>query len=331
MSKRIKQPTSEKTVKKTLLLFGGNDGERHVSVASAKNLAENYDFNFYCYLHLSKIYFCSRDELLEHVVDFSSEFSKGKLTSAMGLEEFFARFEECLIFNALHGEFGEDGQLQYLLEGKGVSFTGSGSVSCGNCFDKRKSKQTVGELGVLIPIEFTSSDAKSFIGSDGDLIVKPNAGGSSLGVKYLISERQLSEYLQDPEYLVEEKIDGIELSCGVVDMGSGLVALPPIQIETSSQFDFDSKYLSSETRETEYIDSSWVEKVKSITVLIHEASGCKGYSRSDFIVSEDRLYFLEINSLPGLTKQSIFTKELELVNISIHDFISAQLSSIDIE
>ena len=95
--------------------------------------------------------------MLGHKVDFATDFSQGIESRAIALGEFFVRVKNCLIFNALHGAFGEDGELQFLLEQHEVSFTGSGSEACRDSFDKRKAKLTAVDLGILTPLEYMAS------------------------------------------------------------------------------------------------------------------------------------------------------------------------------
>ena len=138
------------------------------------------------------------------------------------------------------------------------------------------------------------------------------------------------EIPRDVPYLAEQFIAGRELTVGVVDQGDGPLALPPIEIEIDAglSFDYDSKYLGKGSREIcpAKISDRMRKAADEVALAAHTTLGCEGYSRTDMIAAdEDHLYFLELNTLPGLTGSSLVPKELRAAGIEFRDFLERQV------
>jgi D-alanine-D-alanine ligase len=170
------------------------------------------------------------------------------------------------------------------------------------------------------------------------LVIKPVSGGSSVGVTIARTPAEILDGLEKAiSYgggaLVEEYIDGREASCGIINnfRNQDIYVLPAVEITHSSKngfFDYDAKY-SGESREVcpGHFSESEKREIEKVSALIHTALGLKHYSKSDFIVSPRRgVYFLEVNTLPGLTSESIFPKSLEAVGMSMKDFLHHTIS-----
>jgi D-alanine-D-alanine ligase len=245
-----------------------------------------------------------------------------------------------VIFNALHGEYGEDGKIQDLLDRHGVIYTGSLKYPSALSMNKVVTKEHVKALGVKTPLYVAIRRSDKIVEKAKEatstipypLIVKPANSGSSLGLHRANSFSQLLTALENvlSEYdtaLVEECIVGREASCGVIDdfRKQDIYSLPVVEIipPVGKQFDYDSKY-SGESQEIVPSTFSDIDKkeLERLSALIHKGLGLRHYSRSDFIVSPRRgIYFLEVNTLPGMTKKSIFPKSLEAVGIKMKDFL----------
>ncbi len=248
-------------------------------------------------------------------------------------------------FNVIHGEYGEDGQLQRILEAVSVPYTGSDAFSSSLAFNKHNTKELVSKLGiktahaVLIDKEITEDVERTafdlFRSFPHPAIVKPAIGGSSVGATIVHTFHDLEPALHkafeiSPKILIEEFIRGKEATVGVIDnfRGEKTYALLPIEIVPPKKhgfFSYDAKY-SGETIERVPGNFSSEEKDQLMQHAreVHEAMGLSHYSRSDFIVSKRGVYFLEVNNAAGcgMTKESLFPKAVNAVGTTLTDFLS---------
>jgi len=245
-----------------------------------------------------------------------------------------------VVFNALHGEYGEDGQVQRLLESLGVPYTGSRTMGAAISMNKDMAKNVYESHGLLTPrhVVLTRETLTGEVLRDifqnylHPLIVKPANGGSSLSIHLVYGHKDLIRAVEDvlaysPKVIVEEFIRGKEGTCAVVENARGekLYALIPVEIQKdkNSFFDFDSKYsgtaneLCPGTFSTEEN-----KKIEALAKKAHTALGLRHYSRSDFIItSRGNVYILETNSLPGLTRESLLPKSLKAVGWEPKEFV----------
>lgn len=226
-----------------------------------------------------------------------------------------------VVFNALHGTFGEDGEVQRVLEGRGVPYTGCGIDSSARAFDKLASKRAFVAAGVPTP-EFAvcgpQTDRPPF---DVPLVVKPPRQGSSVGVTRVTEAAQwgaaLLEALRfDDPVLVEKMIFGRELTVGIL----GEDALPVIEIVPREGFyDYANKYTAGRT---EYLcpaslPEGATERVQRAALAAHRALGCEVYSRVDVLLDRDGSpSVLEVNTIPGMTATSLLPKAAASAGIS---------------
>lgn len=252
-----------------------------------------------------------------------------------------------VVFNALHGAYGEDGTFQQMLEAYGVPYTGSGSLASAIGMNKSLARGRFVEAGIKIPygMVLRADEYEEGGGSDGhfafDLfrrfpqpsVVKPLSSGSSVGVGIAHTHDELSEALAHAfsfgdAVLIEEYIRGREATCGVVDdfRGHDTHALLPIEIikpEQSRFFDYNAKYGGESQELCPSPNFSQVEKqvIEKLAIQAHRAIGARHYSRSDFIVSPRGVYLLEINTLPGLTSESLLPKALAAGGTQFEQFL----------
>lgn len=228
-----------------------------------------------------------------------------------------------VVFPALHGAGGEDGQIQKQLEKLEIPFVGSGASASALCFDKWCYRQFVQASGLLIPAG-ELVDAASFANSvlvKNPFVLKPVDGGSS--VDTLIARdanraRAEKLFASHPQMLLEELISGTEITVGVL----GNQALPVIEIipPTHGEFDYENKYngASQELCPPKHISKEIQQKAQALALKVHKLCGCRDLSRSDFIVTaNDEIYLLETNTIPGLTDQSLFPKAASVAGISM--------------
>lgn len=231
-----------------------------------------------------------------------------------------------VFFLALHGEFGEDGKLQKILEDRELIFTGSGSAASERAFDKVVSKECFAKAGKNTPewVEINKknvSDAKELIESfAGQVVVKPVCQGSSVDIDILDDietavgavEKVVSKY---GRCLVEKFIKGRELTVGIL----GGEVLPVVEIVPKREFyNYQAKY---EDDATEYlfgtISEEMEERLGADAKMCFEVLGCRDYSRVDFMMDEaGEFYVLEVNTLPGMTSHSLLPKAAEQAGVS---------------
>lgn len=241
----------------------------------------------------------------------------------------------------LHGEYGEDGEVQKLLERFGVPYAGADSFGSYLAMHKVMASTRAREAGLLTPefhyvekredaVEMAKEIIRNF---NQPVVVKPVGWGSSVGVSivggYAPVLSAIEKLFDDgtPSVIVEEYIRGQEATAGVVEglRGDALYTLPIIEIipPEGDFFSYSSKY-SGETREICPGNFSRVarEELQRLAKVIHRALGLRHYSRSDFIVAPKGMYYLETNTLPGLTKESLLPKSLAAVGVSFRDFLT---------
>lgn len=240
----------------------------------------------------------------------------------------------------LHGEYGEDGEVQKTLERFGVPFTGSRSFQSHHAMHKLMSKHTAKEKGVLVPDfryieegnDIELAVAEIVRGFAQPVVVKPVRWGSSVGVTIAGGHAPIVKAVRELLHegaqgvLVEELIRGREATAGVVEglRDEELYALPIIEIVPPSGdfFSYGAKY-SGETIENCPGNFTKEEnaELSRLARLMHEALDLRHYSRSDFIVTPRGIYYLETNTLPGLTEESLLPKSLAAVGVTFPDFL----------
>jgi D-alanine-D-alanine ligase len=249
---------------------------------------------------------------------------------------------------ALHGAFGEDGRIQALLEVAGIPYTGSGVLASALAMDKVRAKELFSFHGMLTPqhISFSRNEWKrssvvlmhrvrAEIGYP--CVVKPFDSGSSVGVVIVRTTRELRPaIIRTFSYgvcvMVEEYLEGDEVTCGVIDDGRTMRALSPAQIIPvhASFFDYDAKYIPNACEEVipARLPIRTLKAIQDNAVHAHRVLGCAGMSRTDMIVvgrkgkakRQKGVYVLETNTIPGMTRTSVLPQELAVAKISFSRF-----------
>lgn len=228
-------------------------------------------------------------------------------------------------FLALHGEYGEDGQVQQLLEARGLPYTGSDPKASALAMDKDQAKYAFVAAGLSVAkwvVLDTAENAVEKVASAGmqyPVVVKPNSRGSSVGVAIVKEAVSLSAAVEnalavDSRVMVEGYIKGRELTIGVLDGR----ALPVLELVASNEFyDYEAKYLSDKTR---YICPAPLEEpiselCRTLAQKAYRALGMRDMARIDFILSDGIPYVLEANSIPGFTSHSLLPKAAHTAGI----------------
>ena len=251
-----------------------------------------------------------------------------------------------VVFNAMHGEFGEDGTVQKILQMHKVPYTGSGPLASAVCMNKLMTKRQIephANAWGLKLARHSVVEASALAGQDlvrlfdsfaPTAVVKPLSCGSSVGVTIAYSYFEFKEGIiraltHAPKVLIEEYIAGREATAGVLEgyRGQDYYALLPIEIippSKSSFFDYEAKYNSTETQEIcpGNFTSDVKRQLEEFTQKVHKLLHLRHYSRSDFVVAPDGIYFLEVNTLPGLTPASLIPKSLQAVGCSFPEFLT---------
>jgi len=301
---------------KICILYGGTSAEREVSLKTGQAIFDSinddcdaflYDFNGNC------------------------DLLKNNLNNVD------------LVFNALHGGDGENGIIQRFLESEKIKFTGSDSISSKKSMKKNITKNLCKENNILTPnwvyyeknISAAKFELDMFLFYGKNIVIKPSDEGSSIGLSMIESfyfndkvkrkmfdESVLKCHKVSRNILIEEYIKGRELTVGII----GNEVLPVLEIVPSNNYyDYECKYTKGKSR---YIVPAEIDKktqqlLSAYSLKIHKLVGCGSYSRSDFRLSEDgKIYFLEINTLPGFTDTSLFPKAAMAAGINYNDLIN---------
>lgn len=251
-----------------------------------------------------------------------------------------------VVVNAMHGEYGEDGKVQQILQKHGVPYTGSDPLGSAVGMNKALSKKIFKQHNLKTPYHIvveSSPDVRARVldihkSFPNPRVVKPIGSGSSVGVTVAktlgeLESALLEAWKHSPQALVEEYISGKEATCGVIEnfRGEPLYALLPVEVRPRSSpfFDYASKYTAGGADEICPGNFSQEEKaaIQFAAKMAHLALGLRHYSRSDFRVHPKRgIYILETNTLPGLTNESLFPKSLEAVGCKLSDFLDHLIS-----
>lgn len=285
--------------KRIVIIAGGTNHERDVSLASATRVSNALR----ALGHTFKIV-----DLNEETID--------EIRS----------FEPDLVWPLIHGDLGEDGSLQDLLETLDYPYVGSDAQGCRMASIKPIAKSKVIEVGLTSP-EFVSFPQRMFKNCGAGqvlkavsnklgypLVIKPSEGGSALGVSFAHDDSSLREAMIDAfmygqRVVIEKAVKGVELAVSVVEFDGKPVALPIVEVSTrEGDYDFDARYIAERT---EYftparITEAQTQKVKDFVVKVHETLGLKDLSRIDVIMDKDEnIWFLDANVTPGMTDTSL--------------------------
>jgi D-alanine-D-alanine ligase len=317
------------------ILFGGTNKERLVSVATAQALhAALPDADLWFWDIDNTVHEVQPQVLRTHQRPFEVPFrpstpSLGTIEPALDR----ASAEDRLLVLGLHGGAAENGELQVMCETRGIPFTGSGSASSHLAFDKVAAKHFAAIAGIKAPVGLALEDLDTALAEHGRLIAKPARDGSSYGLIFVNSTQDLTAVRRaasSEAYLVEPFIAGSEATCGVLERLDGsLIALPPVEIiPAEGAFDYEAKYIAKATQEicparfAPEVNAQLMEQA----LRAHRALSCRGYSRTDFIVTKEGPVFLDTNTLPGLTRSSLYPKALKAEGITFEDFMQLQIA-----
>lgn len=226
-----------------------------------------------------------------------------------------------LVIPMLHGQFGEDGHIQKILEDIKIPFVGSGSASSQLCFNKAFAKKIFGANNIPTPKWKIIRGIDELTDWNYPLVIKPIAGGSSIGIIMAKSPTDLKGANFSFPMLAEEYIDGQELTVGIL----GDSALPVVEIipPENKWFDYEVKYndTTQENIPPKYINEEIQREAQALALKVHHLCGCRHLSRVDMLLRDNQLFVLEINTLPGMTPESIYPKAAKAIGLKMPQLI----------
>lgn len=315
-------------MKNIAIIAGGNSSEYEVSMKSGKNIYDEVDENRYNkYLVILK----GRDWHVEigekkYPVD-RNDFS-------------FTRDGEKILFDfayiTIHGVPGENGLLQGYLDMMGVPYGCCNVLASALTFDKHTCNTYLKSYGVNVAdsvmlIRGMAYDVNEIINEVGlPCFVKPNAEGSSFGVTKVKEAAQLEDALKKAfalcrEVLIETFIDGTELTCGVVKAGDMDIAMPIAEVIPKNEFfDFEAKYDPTKSDEIipARISPELTNRIKTLSSMIYDILRCEGIIRVDYIVRDDEIFMLEVNTTPGMTSNSFVPKMVRAMGGTLREVLT---------
>lgn len=316
------------------VVFGGYSSEYEVSVESGKfiykNLKDNLDWNIYEVCISKEKKFVRYDNELYDLNYESFTFN---------INEKFIKPDA--VFNIIHGDPGENGALAEILEKNKIPQTACDVLVSKLTSNKKKYVEFVNSLGIpsskQVLITKKNIDNLSSLTSSISFpcIVKPNKGGSSIGISKVYKSNEINEKIQiafkeDDEVLIESFLDGQEVSVGVIQKKNERIILPVTEIISNNEFfDYNAKYLGESQEITPgNISEKSRRKIHEYLNIIYDKINLSGITRSEFIIIDDIPYILETNTIPGFTEQSIVPQQIEAQNLKVKDVINDLIRSI---
>ena len=309
--------------KNVAVLMGGFSSEKEISLKSGEVIYQNINRLKYTPFKIivnkeNWVYLNSENEESNvNLEDFSiiSNNSKIKLEIA---------------FIIIHGSPGENGLIQSFFELKNIPYTGCDPYTSALTFNKRDCLSVLEKHNIPTANSFHINKNEKFEVEDIikkvglPCFVKANRSGSSFGVYKIYEENELTDAINkafefDDEILIESFLDGIEVSVGVMNYQKNIKVLGITELITENDFfDYDAKY-NGNSKEITPANISEKQKqiVTNLSIKIYKKLGMKGFTRSEFIIINDMAYFLEINSVPGMTNESIFPKQAQISGVSM--------------
>ena len=243
-----------------------------------------------------------------------------------------------LVYNAMHGKFGEDGCIQGMLEVMGIPYTGCGVMASAVCMNKEFTKNVLKEAGIplikSVLVRKDESYKEKIKGLKYPFMLKPVSEGSSLGMYKVNTPDEMEEcFKKSLEYgqdvMVEEYLEGKSVTVGVLEDGEKMFATEILEFRTKTEwYDYEAKYTAGMTEFVlpAELSEEMTKKVKQIAIDAFNACACRGLSRVDFLVTKDMPYVLEINTSPGMTDLSDLPAQSKAMGIDYDTLVQIILN-----
>ncbi len=318
-------------MKKVAIIMGGYSSEYQISLKSGNVVYQFLDQNLYkgYRIHILKdkwVYVDEQDnEFPIDRNDFSVTVNGEKIT-----------FD--VVFNAIHGTPGEDGLMQAYFELLGIPQSSCDYYQAALTFNKRDLLSVLKPYGIKTATSYYLNqgdeiDEEAILKTVGlPCFVKPNKSGSSFGISKVKTKDELAyaivnAYKEDNEIIIESFLDGTEVSVGVINYKGNITVLPITEIVSENDFfDYEAKYLGKSQEITPArISPEMTAKVSAVAKKAYEVLKMSGFSRSEFIIVNGEPHMLEMNTIPGLTTESLIPQQAKVAGISLTDLFTNAL------
>ncbi|WP_142783865.1 D-alanine--D-alanine ligase [Changchengzhania lutea] len=311
--------------KRIAIIMGGYSSEYQISLKSGNVIYENLNPDKYtCYrIHIFKdkwVYVDAND----------AEYPINKHDFSVNVDNQMISFD--CVFNAIHGTPGEDGSMQAYFELLNIPHTSCGMYQAALTFNKRDCLSVLKPYGIKTAASYyinlgDTIDEEAIINKVGlPCFVKANKAGSSFGITKVHEQPQLQKaidvaFKEDDEIIIESYLDGMEVSVGVIIYQGETKVLPITEIVSENDFfDYEAKYLGKSQEITPArLTKDQETKVCKVAKKVYEVLKMTGFSRSEFIFKDGEPHLLEMNTVPGLTNESILPQQAAAAGISMHD------------
>lgn len=315
-------------MKTIAIAAGGDSSEFEISVKSANEVGKVLSAKYIVYTIIIRgtTWYWEDQKGRYHNID-KNDFN-------LVVDESRVRFDG--VFIAIHGTPGENGLLQGYFDMMGIPYTSCNAFCSALTFNKQACKLFLKEYGItmanaVLLRKGEKMDLLNIVKQFGlPCFVKPNDSGSSFGVTKVKQKEELlpaieTAFKESDEVLIEAFMNGREVACGVVKTKNKTIVLPVTEIISKNEFfDYEAKYTPGKSDEVTPADMplSITNEIQRISTLVYDLLGCKGIVRVDFIVIGEKPFFIEINTVPGMTKESIVPKQAEAAGISLEELYS---------
>jgi len=305
-------------MKNIAIVCGGHSGEFEISMASGKVAYKHIDKEKY-----RPFLIVIQNQQWEWFMENGEKSPVNKSDFSVNNAGETIHFDA--VFNAIHGTPGEDGKLQGYFDLLEIPYTSCGVYVSALSFNKFLCNRFIRSYGIktaasLSYLRGETVDKAKVIDNLGlPVFIKPSGSGSSVGVSKVTNPEEFDEALgkafrEDNRVLIEKAIEGREIACGLVKRGDEILVFPLTEIISQNDFfDYNAKYSKGKAREITPAEVSTEAEtdIKAISSMLYRQMDCNGFVRFDYILTETELYFLELNSIPGMTKASIIPKQAE--------------------
>ena len=315
-------------MKTIAIAAGGDSSEFEISVKSAEEVCKILSARYKVYVIVIKgtSWYWEDKKGRYHNID-KNDFS-------LTYDDNQIKFDG--VFIAIHGTPGENGLLQGYFDMIGIPYTSCSAFCSALTFNKQACKLFLKEYGItmakaVLIRKANKIDITDIINQVGlPCFVKPNDSGSSFGVTKVKKKEGLLPavevaFKESDQVLIEAFMNGREIACGVVKTKTKTIVLPLVEIISKNEFfDYEAKYIPGNSEEVTPADTpaTLTKEIQRISLLIYELLGCKGIVRVDFIIIGEEPWFIEINTIPGMTKESLVPKEAAAAGISLEELYS---------
>lgn len=320
-------------MKKILILFGANSFEHEISCKSVNYIIDNIDKKLFNY-SLVGIDFSNEWYELKNVKEININWKNNKKEKINNIIEYSKKFD--IVFPIIHGNTFEDGKLQSLFELYNIKYVGCNSFSSLICYDKMLTKIFLEKYSIPQVPYILYNDNINFDTIEFPVIIKPCKCGSSLGINVANNKKQLKKYIKiakkyDNNILIERFIkNNRELECAILENNKKLIISDIGEIiNKGNWYDFNAKYINQSNTIISNIAINIKKQIRNYSKNIFKILGCKNLSRIDYLYDLDnkKLYFNEINTMPGFTSISMFPKLIENCGVKPKELITKLLNS----